>query len=139
MAGGHRLHRSAAGLAAVLCAVLAICGLLAARNGLSGRLPLATALVAAWSLWPLSWCFERPRLWRFQAEGPARTAAIVLGCATAVAWTAVVTTSDSSTAALGFVWSPLLVLGVVLSTYAVLRGTRLSPAPPPEGSSPARR
>lgn len=136
---GGRLHRTRVGLAAVLLAVLAIVLLLVVpREGSVGSVVGGLALVA-WTLWPALLLFERPRWWRYHAEGAARTVGIVLGCIAGAGWTAIVTSSDSSTSALGFIWSPLWVLAATLIPYGALRGPRLSPAAPPEdGFGPQR-
>jgi hypothetical protein len=124
------LHRTRIGLAAVAIAVLGTMALVS-RGSLGTEL-LGGVALAAWTLWPVAILFARPRWWRYQAEGEARTVGVVLGCSASLAWTATIVTSDSSTAVLGFVWSPLIALTATLVPYGVLRGPRLRPEAPPE-------
>lgn len=129
---GGRLHRTRVGLAAVLLAVLAIELLLVVPREWSTGIVVGGLALAGWTLWPVLLLFERPRWWRYHAESAARTVGIVLGCLAGAGWTAIVASSDSSTAGLGFVWSPLFVLAATLIPYGVLRGSRLRPEAPPE-------
>jgi hypothetical protein len=90
-------------------------------------------VLSAWILWPALLHLDGLRTPRFRADGPARTAAIVVACAAAAAWVPLVDRVRWPTTSFGYVVAPAVVLAAGALTHRLLRGPRLSPAPPPAG------
>jgi len=131
-------QRTCIGLAAVALATVAV-GLTVWRSTEleTGEQVIGTVLLSAWALWPTLFHFDGLRARRFDADGPARTIAIVVACASALAWTESVRSIGVSTSR-AFVWAPLVVLVAGSLTHRALRGERLDAEAPPIPSSPGR-